>query len=276
MTIAFLNRARGSGSTRAFDADVLAWRDAVVANGSSVSLARLVIVDQFVFSEKESGCWALTDDYLGFWAENAAQALTSLKQRRLAAAINSPIFTADRHYAFDGSTSYIDTGFIANTHASSMTASSVHIELYERTDVNGTANATALGVTSGSSRSMRVITRNNSTALGYANGGSATFTLPSNTSLGLTQLGRLSATAADVYGYKNGVSMPRTVDPGAVGAPLPSHSLFVGGLNNQGVYNSGRTASVGFAAWGAALASGQCLARYNAVQAWATSVGANV
>ena len=62
--IRFLNRSRGGGA-RAFDSDVLAWRDAVVANGGSVSLARLVVVDQFVFAEKAAGLWALTDDYRG-------------------------------------------------------------------------------------------------------------------------------------------------------------------------------------------------------------------
>lgn len=64
MPITVLNRMRAGGS-RAFDADVLSWRDAVLANGGFVSLARLVIVDQFVFSEKAAGLWTLTDDY---WA----------------------------------------------------------------------------------------------------------------------------------------------------------------------------------------------------------------
>ena len=96
MPISHLNRVRG-GADRAFDADVLSWRDAVVANGGSVSLARQIVVDQFVFSEKEAGNWALTDDYLGLWAENAAQALTSLKQRRLATALQEQAF-ADLPY----------------------------------------------------------------------------------------------------------------------------------------------------------------------------------
>jgi hypothetical protein len=275
MPIAFLNRTRGGGY-RAFDADVLAWRDAVVANGGSVSLARLIVVDQFVFSEKASGTWSLTDDYLGLWAENAAQALTSLKQRRLATVINSPTFTPDRDYAFDGSTNYIDTGFVPGTHAIAMSVSSIHAEIYERTNFNGASNVTGLGVNSGTNQTIRIITRNNPQALGYAGGQSATFTLPSITSLGLTQIGRFSSTPADVYGCKNGVAMTRTVDPGAVGTSLPSHSLFVGGLNSLGAYAFGRATLVGFAAWGAALSSGQCLARYNAVQVWATSVGAQV
>ncbi len=273
MPISHLNRMRGSAD-RAFDADVLSWRDAVVANGSSVSLARLIVVDQFVFSEKEAGNWALTDDYLGLWAENAAQALTSLKQRRLATALNSPVFTADRHYMFDGSTSYIDTGFVPSTHALSMSTDSVHAEIYERSNLSG--STTSMGTNSGSGRQIRVLARNGSGATGYANCNPASFTLPSNTSLGLTQIGRSSSAPTDAYGAKNGLAMIRTVDPSAISPSLPAHSFYIGGFNNQGAFANGRACTVGFAAWGAALSGGQCLARYNAVQAWATSVGAQV
>jgi hypothetical protein len=273
MPITFFSRARG-GADRAFDANVLSWRDAVVANGGSVSLARLIVVDQFVFSEKASGNWTLTDDYLGLWAENAPQALTSLKQRRLASAVNSPVFTADRQYAFDGSTSYIDTGFVPSTHALSMTADSLHAEVYERSNLSG--STTSMGTNSGSARQIRILTRNGSGATGYANCNPATFTLPSNSSLGLTQIGRSGSALTDAYGAKNGGAMTRTADPSGIGPSLPAHSLYIGGFNNQGTFANWRACTVGFAAWGAALAGGQCLARYNAVQAWATSVGAQV
>lgn len=273
MPISFFNRARG-GAERAFDADVLSWRDAVAANGGSVSLARLIVVDQFVFSEKASGNWTLTDDYLALWAENAPQGLTSLKQRRLASAVNSPVFTADRQYAFDGSTSYIDTGFVPSTHALSMTPDSVHAEVYERSNLSG--STTSMGTNSGSGRQIRILARNGTGATGYANCGPATFTLPSGSSLGLTQIGRSSSAPTDAYGAKNGGIMTRTVDPSSVGSSLPAHSLYIGGFNNQGAFGNGRACFVGFAAWGAALAGAQWLARYNAVQAWATSVGAQV
>jgi hypothetical protein len=273
MPITFLNRVRG-GAERAFDADVLAWRDAVVANGGSVSLARLIVVDQFIFSEKAAGNWTLTDDYLGLWAENAPQALTSLKQRRLGSAVNSPVFTVDRQYAFDGSTSYIDTGFVPSIHALSMTTDSVHAEVYERSNLSG--STTSMGVNSSGARQIRILARNGSSTTGYANCNPATFTLSSNTSLGLTQIGRSSSALTDAYGAKNGVTMTRTADPSGVGPSLPAHSLYIGGLNNQGILANGRACTVGFAAWGAALAGGQCLARYNAVQEWATSVGAQV
>jgi hypothetical protein len=272
MAIAFLNRARGS--TRAFDTDVLAWRDAVVANGGSISLARLVVVDQFVFSEKAAGLWTLTDDYLGFWAENAAQALTSLKQRRLATAVNSPTFTADRDYTFNGTTSYIDTGFIPGSHGVSMSTHSVHIETYERTDVG--SNSVSAGCSSSGSRGFSIRPRVAGNASMSANSGSSTYTLPVATSLALTQTGRSGTLVTDVYGAKNGVDMVRTADPGTVGSSLPDDAVIVGGLNGSGVPASFRAASIGFVAFGAALSEAQRAVRYANVQAWATATGAQV
>ncbi len=272
MAFVFLNRARGS--TRAFDADVLAWRDAVTVNGGSVSLARLIVVDQFVFSEKTTGLWALTDDYLGFWAENAAQALTSLKQRRLATAVNSPTFTADRDYTFNGTTSYADTGFVPGTHAAAMNTSSVHVEVYERTNVNSTASS--LGVNSGTNRAISVFPRNASAVQVAANGIGASYTLSPLTSVGLTQFGRNGGTVNDVYAAKNGVDLVQLAPHTALGASLPSHSFYAGGANVSGSLAQPRAASVGYVAWGAALTGGQRLARYSNVQAWATSIGAQV
>ena len=274
MSIVFLNRVRGDGGARAFDADVLAWRDAVAANGGSVSLARLIVVDQFVFSEKNSGCWARTDDYLGFWAENAAQALTSLKQRRLATAVNSPTFTPDRDFTMNGSTSYLDTGFIPGTHALVMSANSAHAEVYERT--NFSSAASPFGVNSGASRAISVFPRNGSAVTVAANGIGASYTLSPLTSTGLTQVGRAGATVNDVYGAKNGVDLVQSAPLSTLGASLPSHSFFVGGANLSGSLTQARAASVGYVAWGAKLDATQRLARYNAVQAWATSVGAQV
>ena len=271
--IRFLNRSRGGGA-RAFDSDVLAWRDAVVANGGSVSLARLIVVDQFVFAEKAAGLWALTDDYLGYWAENAIQGLTSIKQKRLATAVNSPTFTADRDYTFNGTTSYSDSGFVPGTHAVAMTLNSTHAEVYERSNVN--AVALSLGVNSGLIRVISVFTRDAGTVKVAANGVGAVYTLSPLTSVGLTQFGRNGGTVNDVYGAKNGADLVQTAPHSALGASLPSHSFYVGGTNAAGVLSLPRAASVGYVAWGAALNSAQRLARYNNVQAWATSVGAQV
>ncbi len=274
MPVTFLNRVRSGGAARAFDADVLSWEAAVIANGGTVSLARRIIVDQFVFSEKASNAWSLTDDYHGLWGENAAQSLTSIKQRRLATATNSPTFTADRGYTCDGVTNYIDTGFVASTHAIAMTENSAHLEVYERTNVSG--NNSAAGTLSTSAKYLAIRPRSAGGAFIYSISTPATYTLPVATSLGLTQGGRNGTLVTDVYGAKNGVDMVRTADPTVMGTLLPDFSLILGAHNNAGTPASFRATSLGFISYGAALSGAQRLARYNAVQAWATAVGAQV
>lgn len=254
---------------------VALWATEVVANGGSVSTARLAIASTFVVAEEASGAWNLTDDYMPLWGENAPQALTSLKQRRLATAVNSPTFTADRGYVFNGSTSYLNTGFIPATHAVAMTATSVHFEVYERTNVNS-GTAYAGGVLNSSSRGISIRPRSSNNSLILANSAAATFTLPSATSVGLTQGGRNGLLVTDAYGAKNGVDMTRTVNPASLGASLPVNSIFLGAYDNAGTAAGFRAASIGFSSVGAALSQAQRLARYNAVQAWATAVGAQV
>lgn len=273
MVFRYLDRPRG-GSTRAFDTDVLAWEAAVVANGGSVSLARRIILDQFVFSEKASGAWALTDDYWGLWGENAPQALTSLKRRVLAVATNSPVFTADRDYTFDGVTNYVDLIFSPATHAVAMSLNNCRIAAYARTNV--TSSGFDTGAASASNRALRINTRSAGNCLGLNNTNTSTYTLPAADSRGYAATGWNGTTAADCYGYKNGVAMVRTGDATTFGSSAAAVSMFAGGYNNVGALAAPRAASLGFITCGATLSGAQELAQYNAVQAWATSIGAQV
>ena len=273
MTIAFLNRVRGTGGARAFDADVLSWRDAVVANGGSVSLARLIIVDQFVFSEKAAGSWALTDDYWGFWAENEIQALTSLKQRRLATAVNSPTFTPDRDYMSNGTTNYIDSGFVPSTSGINCTGTNQRVGVYERTNV-GTSNTFSAAVTDATSSALALNSRN--AANNYvirANSASFTVANTSADSRGLKAISRAGGTTVRVFDRGVAQANGTAVSPGS---SAPTRAMYMSANNNAGTPDSFRAAAVGFAVVGGPLSDAQEAAQYASVQAWATSVGANV
>ena len=271
MVFRYLNRPR-SGSTRAFDADVLLWQSAVVANGGSVSPARLIIIDQFVFSEKDSGAWTLTDDYWGLWGENAEQALTSLKQRRLATAVNSPTFTVDRGYTGNGTTSYVNTGFVPSTHAVVMTGTSLRVDIYDRTSGTTGSGTSLIGGRTSTNQSLQLRPVGAGNLLvGSVNAPVAT-TLSVVNSLALTSLGR-GATAGEFY-YR-GVLL-EAVAFGATSSSLPGFSVFIGAANAAGTPTGFTGHQAGFGSVGAPLSADQELARYNAVQAWATSVGANV
>ena len=259
-----------AGGAVAPDDDVLLWRDAVVTNGGTVSAGRLAIVSVFVSSEKASGAWALTDDYWGLWAESEIQALTSLKQLRLAVATNSPTFTTDRGYVFNGTTQYINTGFVPTTHGVALTGLRTRIAVYDRTNVSS-AGISAGAVTSGVV-AVRISTRNGANTIARVTSGDATLALPASNSQGFTAVSRDNSTT--INGYKNGVALTPVVV--AVGSTLPAFALYIGCANNSGTAASFRAAATGLVAIGGPLSATQELAQYNAIQAWATSVGAQV
>ena len=253
---------------RAFDADTLAWEAQVIVNGGTVSLARRIIVDQFIFDLKSAGAWALTDDYWGFWAENAAQALTSLKQRRLATAVNAPTFTADRGYDFDGATQYINTGFVPSTHGVAMTGTDLHFGVYERSNVSSNSfHGTWVSATRSLILNPRTLSNNIS---GQANAELITSGGLFTDSRGLTGVHKKDATIGIV---KNG-SVVQTATP-TVGTTLSNREMYLACYNN-GSPSGFRGAALGCAITGASLSDAQQLAQYNAVQAFATAVGAQV
>lgn len=258
------------------EGETAAYAAAVVANGGTVSDARVAILNTFIRAEKFSGAWALTDDYWALWAESEAQGLTSLKQLRLATVVAAPTFTEDAGYAFNGTTQYINTGFLPATHAVAMAATSARIAVYERTNV--AAGTYAAGVANTSSRRLAIVPRGASgvNAAGEMNAEIGSFTLPAADSLGFVAVSRAGATAANCAAYKNGSAMTRVVDPSAFGATLPTAALYVGGLNSAGTFATGRASSLGFVCVGAALSAAQEAAQYAAVQAFATAVGAQV
>jgi hypothetical protein len=253
------------------DPDVTAWVAEVVSNGGTVSNNRRQLVDRFVAAEKLSGAWSLTDDYWALWGEDSVQALTSLKQRRLATAINSPTFTADRGYAFDGVTNYVNTSFVPSTHAIAMTGTNLRIAVYERTNLSLTG-VFAAGTRNGSTQIFRLNPRRAST-------GTMQASVNHNPDFGGVVPNSRGYSSAgfngSIYEYKNGVF----VDPGPTGTTgtlLCTHPISIGAYNNLGVIAGFRGASEGFVAVGATLTAAQELAQYTAVQAWATSIGANV
>lgn len=255
------------------DADALLWRDAVVTNGGTVSADRLAIISTFIVAEKVAGTWALTDDYWGFWAESQIQALTSLKQRRLATAVNTPTFTTDRGYAFNGTTNYLDTGFVPSTHAVAMTGSNMRIAGYERANLAVTNSYTA-GVNDGTNQGLRVGARTaGNVVVGAANCPATNIGSGIMDSRGLTALSRTAAGVFEIY--KNGLTGGTAV-PASTGTVLPIRSIGIGAIMVAGTWGGYRAATIGAVMVGASLSAAQELAQYNAVQAWATAVGAQV
>jgi hypothetical protein len=267
------SRTRGAPGPAPTQAETTSWQAVVVTNGGTVSAARFTVVNNFIAAEKAAGTWALTDDYWGLWAENAPQALTSLKQLRLATVVAAPAFTADRGYVFDGTTQYINTGFVPSTHAVAMTGTNLRVAVYERTNVD--ASTVAAGTTLSSSAILWNIPRVNVNLVGRINcTGQASFGLPVADSRGYSVLSINGTLFSNTNGYKNGMALV-LAGSGTMGSGLATAALFIGAANNAGPALI-RASALGLVAIGAALTPAQEAAQYSCVQAWATAVGAQV
>lgn len=250
------------------------WAAAVSSYGGTVSNARLQLVRVLIKAYKSCGWWDLMDDAALLVAENATQALTSLKLRRLMTATAAPTFTTDRGYAFNGTSQYIDTGFVPSTMAAKMANLNVRMSVYERTNVG--ANTTSFGCT-GAGGGMNMRARNASSAF-FANMGAGSQSLNSGSvtdSRGLIAGACVSGTTQN--GHQNGVAMTPNTGLTPVNSALSAFSFYISANNNQGTAATFRAATIGYADWGAPLSTtAQELAIYNALQTFMTAVGANV
>lgn len=263
----------GMGSSiygRTFNAATTSWVAQVVTNGGTVSSGQKMIVDNLIVALTTAGAWAKMDDAWLLSSESSVQALTSLKQLRLATAVNAPTFTVRDGYAFDGATNYIRTGFIPSTHAVSMTGSNMRIEDYS---LNASASSAGFNAGATSGGTTRILLRNLS-------GSSMTFGLNS-TSTAITNpssqgMVSTSRTGAGVFeAFRNGVSLGTAV-PTSTGTTLTNIEIYIGALNSSGVANNFRSSRMGWVSVGASLTAAEELAAYNAVQTYMTALGVQV
>ena len=265
----------------ALDPDAVRWANAVRAAGSTVSAARLGLVSGLIVSLKQArsgpgtdSAWTLTDDYGFPAAENTVQGLLSLKQLRLGTAVNSPTFTVDRGFTFDGATNYVDTGLIPNSHAVRASRPSNRLGVYNRTLTAG--NGMDIGGSNGNPRLLQFRSRASTNLAVYA---AAT----ANVVAAVTQADNRGWMGGQRDGlvpspclfFRNGVqydSQPSVSDGGS----LPTFAIYLGCANSAGTPASFRPGNLAAWAFGAPLSAAQALAEYNAIQTYMTAIGAQV
>lgn len=278
--MSFLTAQRSGNAGRfvgAFDADVVTWAAQVETNGGAAPSGGFKAqLSAFIAALKASTLYTLIDDMWPLVPEDATAALTSFKQLRLATAVGNPTFTPLRGYAFNGTTQYIDTGFIPNTHKVAMTGTNQHIAVYERTNV-GATNVAAAGCVLNSTVNMLMNPRTASNFMSAQLSNSVSGSGDAVTdSRGLSVGSRNGALVTDILAYKNGLAV-LPVPVAAVGSTLPTVKLFIGARSDASNVATGfRAATLGFVSVGAAIAAGSQPAFYTAVQDFMTSVGANV
>jgi|SRR5215472_7775160 len=255
-----------------FDAATIAWVNAVVTNGGTVSAGRETIVDNLIVGLKADGVFSKFDRLWLLAGENQPSGLTDIIADSLATAVNSPTFTTDRGFASNGSTSYINSGYNPSTNGVNWTLNSAH----------------------GSSWSVSTPTNGALMSFGALVGGSApfadficNFTFGGNTGLffRLNQdapptasytasgaghyLGNRSGSSAS-QGYQNGSSLGSDSN---VSTTVPNLTAYILARNNAGTADDFCTDQLAAISFGGSLSSTDVTNFYNRLRTYMTAVG---
>jgi hypothetical protein len=252
-----------------YDADAVLWRTQVIANAGTVSAARFSTIDTLIKALKAAGAWARRVDYFLLAAENLPQANTSLKRTLLTSLANSPVFTPDRGVTFGGTT-FMDLKFIPSTQGGGIyTAASREIGCYERT--NATAQY-AMGVIQGANVDVYSPRIGGNVPTGSIGGSALAPTVTVTTSVGWSTIFKKSGSE---WGFRRNGTLHEAM-VGTDVATLASLAMYGGGRNNSGSLSNPRTSEIAAFMVGGYADDAVSLAEYDAIQAWATEIGANV
>jgi hypothetical protein len=251
------------------DADALAYAAAAYAAGAPVSSNRFNLFNALSYNLKAVGAWLALDRLWLYTAEDAAkpaQALVDLKARATATAVNAPVLTANRGYLFNGTSSYLDTGFNPATGGVN----------YGRTDAcfgvwvvtaPSVPGAAEIGNDYGGYSVMRVY--NNATQrLVQINAitNATTPPLHNNNLTGCFHMERTSETTEAMY--RNGVQEWAGTDGTRA---IPNETFYVGAVDTSSTAGYFSTAQIG-AAWMGKHLPDQA-GFYNVLRAFMTAVG---
>lgn len=230
-------------------------------------------INTLVLALKAAGVWTKLD-HLSLLASHDAQAarLNSKEPTGTAlSAVNGPIFTTDQGYAGDALSAYLNTGFNPTTASSpKFTRNSAHIGIYSRTStinaawfdigaINSGVAGTRINAASGNANTLRA----ELTANGVANYGTT------GSASGHLVLSRTSSTS--VSGYRNGAALATVASTSVAPPNAVFHALTVAGIT--GNFSGRQLASLH---WGDQLSSTEAANFYAALNAYLTSIGANV
>lgn len=213
-----------------------------------------------------SGAWALIDVLYVLAAADSQAALINWKDpgTLTATAVNSPTFTADRGFTFDGATNYLDTGYDPSVASLGMGLDDAH--------------AGAFALTNGSSTAIADIGSNNQRIrLRVRSGNLAAIILNSNTGLSSnagtpnvpTHGMGIRRTSAGQFYFADGLQ--RTSDSVASVAIASNITIGVTGLAGTPSYSD---RELGVSHVGRAFSDAQALSAASAIRQYMQAVGA--
>lgn len=229
-------------------------------------------INALISALKTAGVWS-TYDVLCIAGLNSTDSLINWKNPGTfnSSLVNAPTFTADRGFAGNGSSSYINTNFNPSTAGGNYSLNSAHLGLYCRTDSNP-ALARDMGARTAFNNDESILILNESGNAFYAlNADGNTTAAASGNSAGYWSSSRTASNTLVLR--RNGSSFASS----ALGTEsVPNLSMYVGAVNSGGSPVGYTTRQ--YTAWsiGGGLTDLQLADEYTAIQAYMTAIGANV
>jgi hypothetical protein len=217
------------------------------------------------------GIFAKLDRLWIFAQATEALALVDLVASATATAVNSPTFTANRGYAGNGSTSYVDSNYNPSTQGTHFQLNSASLSIWSNTSRGPNSVVVATGAYDGTSIADLWLYGDSGGTTGVLlrlNRDTAGLTKLNSTSQGFFTTNRSTSTASQAY--YNGASLGSDA---TVSTAVPNNTMFICARHDVGAGSQFSTDQICCAAIGGSLSSTDVLNFYNRLRTYMTAVG---
>jgi hypothetical protein len=231
------------------------------------------LINDLIVALKTAGVWTKLEVLYLFAAHDAQAArLNWISSSFDATTANSPVFTTDRGYAGDGSTSYLSTGW--NPSLSSiflLNASSVGVYINAGADTADNNRFTCGVRDTGTNDGVNICPRGATTIRGRINNNAQAVFGAVSTNRGSTAIVRSSSVTLTAYrdGSAAGVADPFT------STARPNLTAYVCGVNGSGALQSSLPDRIASVYFGGVLTAIEVAALHSARLTYLTAIGAN-
>ena len=272
----------GAGKARSgcADANVVAWRNAVIAASGTVSPAQEGYVCTLVGSLKSHSLFSVQDRIWLHASENTQQATIDLVSAAVATPVSAPTFAASQGYTFSGA-NYIDTGYAPFTNGTNFLRDSSSISTYVRTSRTSTNNGTAIGMfdAGGNGNQGIILPLGGSSLLSYDVNNSqftAQVTNSPANAQGFYTATRTGASVQAVYKNSNSTALATNTTASIALPNVSPPTFYIGARNQNGTANLFSTDQIAVTVLGGGLTGANAAQLQTDINAYMTSLGTNV
>jgi len=257
-----------ASSISGVDPDAAAFFARVTAAGGTLSATEKTAVNTLVVQMKADGTWTPMKAIYPMVGSSAAACAQNLKSSSFTGTFTSGWTFASTGVTPNGSSSYMQTGFIPSANLS---VNSVHASLYLNTNnIALTGDPVDLGAFNNPTQALLILQSSTVTLAVNTRNLAASIATTQTTRLGFTTSSRTSSTLTTLY--KNGIDIVN----GNSGGTLPTIETYLGGLNLMGSLYGATNNRIAFHSLGDSLTSTQASNFYTAVQAFQTTLSRQV